>query len=222
MSSLKKQLLALQLSSIPSKKYSILYEDASDIGIDEIYKNAKQGFYDLCGLEHQLSRFESILFNEVQGYKSRGQLTQKESDELDKQIDEFLFYMSPFLLLDQAKMILEYFIRRFSVNEYDVDALMAAYLPYHESEIFSKLLSIMKIENTMWSFLSNIKKNKSVLPRVVLIKQCCKDIAVFQFICELPQHMNERNMTYKHILTFYISVVGEALSSQKSVYFIIF
>lgn len=215
-SSLRKQLAALQSVPYSSKKRaSILYDEkeAADIGLDQLYKNAKLAFYDLCGLEHQLSAYESVLFDEPNGYRARGQFTNDESKKINQNIETFLFYMSPYALLPQAKAVLEYFIRRYAVNEYDVDTLMKIYLPYHETDLFPKILQISQIEhNSMWSFLYNTKKSKVNLPRTLLSKQCLKDPAFFQFICEIPQNMVEMSVIYKHILSFFVSVIGEAIA----------
>lgn len=54
--------------------------------------------------------------------------------------------MSPYFMLKPAGKALEWLIRRFRINEYNVDAVMQAILPYHETALFVTMVSILQIE----------------------------------------------------------------------------
>ena len=49
-------------------------------------------------------------------------------------------------MLKPAGKALEWLIRRFRINEYNVDAVMLAILPYHETALFVTMVSILQIE----------------------------------------------------------------------------
>ena len=57
----------------------------------------------------------------------------------------FLAPTLAFFLLKPAGKVLEWLIRRFRVQEFNIDAVVACILPYHETKAFVKMVSLLKI-----------------------------------------------------------------------------
>lgn len=65
-------------------------------------------------------------------------------------------------MLKPAGKALEWLIRRFRINEYNVDAVMQAILPYHETALFVTMVSILQIEYVPFNLLLWQKQEHSI------------------------------------------------------------
>ena len=180
------QRIAGERPPISSKaKASILFngKHAADVDRESIFILATTAFETLTKKNPQLQNFASLFADNIKE-NDRIFLNKEENAALDKSLHKFLMVISPHLLKTQALHLLEWMIRRYQINEYNIDSVMACILPYHATKTFVKFVCILAIpSDSKWAFLkSSIQKLKVELPREVLVQQSISDISVLQFI----------------------------------------
>ncbi|SNX84833.1 related to UTP10 - nucleolar protein, component of the small subunit processome [Melanopsichium pennsylvanicum] len=111
----------------------------------------------------------SLLFGEESRSMDRLMLPKEDNEAIDKAVKEFLYLTSPFLLSKGTSKCLEWLVRRFRIHEFSVQDVLAAFLPYHDTQQFARMLSICKLEGQPHlQFLLSVKKTVSPLPAGVL------------------------------------------------------
>ena len=68
--------------------------------------------------------------------------TKEVNDSLDNSIESFLFRVSPYVLLRPAQKALEWLLFRFQIHIFNVDALLTALLPFHETTLFVRVVQV--------------------------------------------------------------------------------
>ncbi|KAI9255682.1 hypothetical protein BDA99DRAFT_562196 [Phascolomyces articulosus] len=168
-------------------KASFLFtsREAADQDLETIYSIALNGVMELAIIDSKFTPFQKTLFSEkMKGY-DRVLQTAEENAKLDKSIGAFLYQLSPYFLLKPAGKTLEWLIRRFRVQDFNVESVLACILPYHETKSFVRMVSLLQIqENTSWSFLLPVKKSSIPLDRSMLIKAMKKNRRVLSFVCK--------------------------------------
>lgn len=121
--------------------------------------------------------------------------TKEQNEQLDATLTEFLYRLSPYLLLRPAHKALEWLLYRFRVHEYNTAVLMQAMLPFHETNIFARLLQLIDVsdETKCWNFLAATKTQGAVLTKKALIAQCAKTPGLFRFVCDIVPAMRKAN-----------------------------
>ncbi|KAK5107521.1 hypothetical protein LTR62_001051 [Meristemomyces frigidus] len=124
---------------------SLLFEprDAASQTFDTIYQICIEGFEELCMLDARFGAFGRNLFSEQSKNEDRSQMTAAENTEVGKTVDSFLGLVGGRLLLKPAMKAVEWLVRRFRVQEYNMETILITFLPYHSSHIFPTLLSIL-------------------------------------------------------------------------------
>jgi U3 small nucleolar RNA-associated protein 10 len=105
--------------------------------------------------------FEHTLFSDAASAVDRTLQTPRLNANLDQNIHAFLALVGPWLMDSPTSRALEWLVRRFRqvpprrhvrsatslrINEFNVAAVLALFLPYHESPHFVKMLSILHIQ----------------------------------------------------------------------------
>ncbi|ORY38605.1 hypothetical protein BCR33DRAFT_720629 [Rhizoclosmatium globosum] len=186
MSSLASQLSALSASSSGSKNQnkkaivSLLFTDpveASDLDIDAFFSIGRNGLAGLISLSpsSQFDQFSDSLFSETLKNQDRMLLGKEENASLDKLIHKFLALVSPHLLHSSAFKALEWLIKRFRIQEFNIDGLIRCALPFHDTWQFTRVLS--------WKMVvARAQKEKKVsLDRATLVQRLKIDIASWNF-----------------------------------------
>ncbi|KAK4985932.1 snoRNA-binding rRNA-processing protein utp10 [Elasticomyces elasticus] len=146
---------------------SLLFETSTAAGqtFDTLYQICYEGFQELCALDGRFANYGRNIFSEQSKREERTQMTSKENEELDLVLRNFLGLVSGRLLLKPGLKAVEWLVRRFrytttcttvlcavhkrvadrilSVHEYNTDWLILSFLPYHATQIFPTLLSIL-------------------------------------------------------------------------------
>lgn len=172
------------------KAASVLYSSREAVRISraQVREIAHNGFIELLQLEPRLQEFEDALFGKPTVQFDRGLLNADETAEVDERIAQFLRIISPFLDRRAAWKAVEHLIRCFEANIYNVDALMASALPFHQTEFFGRLVGTCHIaDSRLWHFLDRAKRNKSALVRSTLVQQCVKEKQLVDFIATATQ-----------------------------------
>ncbi|RCI06452.1 HEAT repeat-containing protein 1 [Rhizopus stolonifer] len=224
MSSLKQQLkkigtLDLRSVSEASRKTraSFLFSarEAADQDLETIYSIAYNGIMELVILDEKFAAFEKTLFSEKMKSVDRVLQTKEENEKLDASINSFLSQLSPYFLLKPSGKVLEYLIRRFRIQDFNVESIIRCILPYHETKSFVKMVSILNIEEkSPWEFLTPIKKSLLPLERSLLVKKMLKNRYVFDFICKT---VNRSLVPFQTLYSFYAALLTDYIKLAPSV-----
>lgn len=188
------------------------------MSLQEIYNVAMSGYSHLCGLQPMFTKFESTLFKSPHLTSERELLTNEENAQLDVSIDDYLSLLSPYILLVPAVSTLEYLIRRFEIHERNVNSLLRCILPFHETNVFGKILSIMRVsEIPLWKWLLPTSKAGLPLSRKILIDSLKRDDALITFILEMVSHNSKLKIDTRALMTFYGVTITSYLASLPNV-----
>lgn len=199
MSQLARQLSQLQTEIRVGKgRASLLFHarEAEEHDLHTIYDIGCNGFAEVAQLNPLTADFSTDLFGPTWKELDRDTQDAATNAAINSRISAFLRVLAPHMLSRAAHKCLEYLIRRFKVHVYNIDALLEAALPFHESTFFGRLVQILELSSAcralgpgsatvgLWHFLSGCKATGAPLTRAVLVKQCLKDAAVLRFICD--------------------------------------
>ena len=233
MSSLAKQLKQLQIpGSLPStatakasKKASLLFEskEAADIDNDTVFSIGLNGLEELKVIEPAFSTFDNSLFGETSKSLERALQSKDVNEKLDKHISKFLQYLSPYFLLKPAHKVLEWLIRRYQIHVHNVDSLVTCILPYHETNLFSRVLQLLSIRDpsSKWNWLRPVQKAGSPLSKTAFLQHCVSDPGFLSFICEMVKEGIELEgvppSSLRVLFTFYTSTIVGVLDMLPKV-----
>ena len=117
-------------------KPSFLFEPnvAADTDNQTVYELGLNGLAELAQEDGRFKPFQDTLFAQSanNGAFDRGMTTKAENLKLDKSISSLLRILSPYFMLQGAHKILEFLIRRYQIQERNVDVVLECILPYHE------------------------------------------------------------------------------------------
>jgi len=196
MTSLAKQLQRLAIPGQPSlrqvvskKRPSLFFgaKEAADIDIETIYALGTNGLEELISIDQSFADFETSLFQESCKEFERTVQTQDVLDNLDCMMSAFLRKLTPYFLLKAAQKCLEWLIRAFRINSFNVDAVMECILPYYETKLFARVLQLLPIKNpsSLWHWLRPSQKAGSPLSKLTLVQHCISHLPFLVFICEM-------------------------------------
>lgn len=203
MSTLLHQLQHLKVAGQPSslhaavkKRPSLLFdhEQAAELDIEVIYDLGRNGLEELTKLDNSLSEYEENLFSEKCMEYERSIQGKEQLQQLDNAIGKFLRKLSPYLMLRAAHKCLEWLIRAFRINSYNVDSIMECVLPFHDTILFARILQLLplKSKSSCWHWLRPAQKKGSPLAKATLIQHCISVPAFLSFVCKMIEHCDNR------------------------------
>ena len=219
MSTLLDQLQHLKVAGQPSslqiaakKRPSILFdhEEAAAIDIEVIYDLGRNGLEELARMDNSLIEYEDNLFSEkCIGYERSVQV-REELQQLVETIAKFLRQLSPYLMLRAALKCMEWLLRVFRINSYNIDDIMECILPYHDTVLFARILQLLplKSKSSFWHWLRPSQKKGSPLAKPTLIQHCLSAPAFLTFVCNMVKHSNN-----KITVNFYCSTLIGVISN---------
>lgn len=196
MSTLLQQLQHLKVAGQPSsinvaskKRPSLLFdpEEAAEIDIEVIYDLGRNGLEELTRMDSSLHEYEENLFSEkCIGYE-RSIQGKQQLQQLNETIGRFLRQLSPYLMLRAAHKCIEWLIRVFRINSYNVDDVMQCILPYHDTVLFARIVQLLPLKNksSFWHWLRASQKKDAPLAKATLIQHCLSVPAFLNFICDM-------------------------------------
>lgn len=196
---------------------SLLFEprDAANQTFDTIFHICREAFDELCMLDPRFAPFAHSLFSEQSKGEERGQMTAQENKELDKVITSFLGLVSGRLLLRPALKAVEWLVRRFRVHEYNVDALILAFLPYHANPVFPTMLAILPPSlPPAYKFLHPYMTSLAAPPRHAVLYAAINNPG---FFTALNTHMVNAAAQGHHsapAIGFWASITAQAINGQ--------
>lgn len=96
-------------------------------------------------MDERFTPFLDSLFSESSVGMERDLQTKEMNEKLDKSIHSFLMLLSNYFLLRPAHKAFEYLLRRYRIHKYNVSSIMSCILPYHETNLFGRVVHLMKL-----------------------------------------------------------------------------
>lgn len=143
--SLNASLLVDRSRRKPTQSYLFNSREADQHDLDSIHALAVNAFFRLKTVEPALSEYEEDLFSDTAKMTDRTLQNAEANAKLNERLNSFLPLLGPYLLQSPTGKVIEWLVRRFRVYEFNVEAVLALFLPYQESPHFIKMLSILYI-----------------------------------------------------------------------------
>ncbi|KAF4672019.1 HEAT repeat-containing protein 1, partial [Perkinsus chesapeaki] len=196
-------------------KVSFLYDwrEARSVEPQAIAEAALSSFQDLVAQDPSLEEFVDLFEVDKDGYKGRDFLTSEENDELNNNIEKLLMHLSKHLLTEQGQTCLELLISRYEVQTYNMEALLLAGIPFHDSPVFARLTKIVKWgDDSQWIFLARVRKTGEPLKRQHLVHMLRTSPSLWRTICDYTRKTVKLGIANRPLLTTVNLVFLEALA----------
>ncbi|XP_056286463.1 HEAT repeat-containing protein 1 [Pseudoliparis swirei] len=205
---------------------SLLFDPKVAVSMDRstFYALGCTGLEELMGIEPAFLEFQDTLFSRASLTLERSVQSREVNEKLDAGVSLFLARLSPYFLLKPAHKCLEWLVHRFHVQLYNADALLRCSLPFHDTNVFVRVLQLLKISAGRWSWLLGLQKAGVPLSRGALVAHCYSDLSFMDFICSLVtgsvQAYSGRSGSCSQlrvIFSFYASTIVSALAAVDKV-----
>ncbi|KAM3422575.1 U3 small nucleolar RNA-associated protein 10 [Cercospora zeina] len=196
---------------------SLLFEprDAATQKFDTIYQICLEGFEELCDLDKRFRPYARNLFSEQSITEDRTTMTAQENEELDTVIVRFLGLLGGRILLRPAMKAMEWLVRRFRVQEYNTEAVLFTFLPYHASHIFPTLLSIMPEQlPPNFRFLYPYVNSLQSPPRHAIVAAASNQSALFSAFSQYVLGVAKLKYQQPMLLGFWASITAQAVNNM--------
>ncbi|KAF5351352.1 hypothetical protein D9758_008071 [Tetrapyrgos nigripes] len=215
--SLNSSLLADRSRRKPSESYLFTGREADQHDLESIYALGYNGFLQLVSVDAEFEEYEESLFSSAAKATDRTLLSAEENSQLHAAISSFLLALGPYLLEAPAGKVLEWLVRRFRINEFDVDAILTLFLPYHETMHFAKMNTILHIQpNTTWTFLLPFKSAAQNVPRIALVSEMLKNTDVARFIATLLPRAIKEHRAHTTLIMFNAATLHDFIACSKN------
>ncbi|XP_039991801.1 HEAT repeat-containing protein 1 [Xiphias gladius] len=207
---------------------SLLFDpkDAASMDRSTFYALGCTGLEELLGIEPALLEFQDTLFSQASLTLERSVQSKEVNEKLDAGISLFLTRLSPYFLLKPAHKCIEWLVHRFHIQLYNADSLLACALPYHDTNVFVRVLQLLKIKDatSRWNWLHSLQKPGVPLSRGALINHCYTDLSFMDFICTMVTKSIQAYSGHsgscsqlRVIFSFYASTIVPALDAVDKV-----
>lgn len=207
------------------KKASLLFDpkEAALKDRDTFYEIGLSGLKELIALYEGFRVFEDSLFSISSKDFERAVQSKEVNKNLDQTIERFLIQLSPYFLLQSSHKALEWLVNRYSIHQYNQDAIMMLILPYHETKIFVRFIQLFKLSSTSnrWNWLETVQKRGISLTKQVLHNQCVSNTSTLQFIAKTTlkyvTEFGERATQLNTVYAFFCSTAIGTMNTSKYV-----
>uniref|UniRef100_A0A8P4KTT5 HEAT repeat-containing protein 1 n=1 Tax=Dicentrarchus labrax TaxID=13489 RepID=A0A8P4KTT5_DICLA len=202
---------------------SLLFDpkDAASMDRSTFYALGCTGLEELLGIEPAFLEFQDTLFSAASLTLERSVQSKEVNEKLDAGISLFLTRLCPYFLLKPAHKCIEWLVHRFHVQLYNADSLLACALPYHDTNVFVRVLQLVKIRDATnrWNWLHCLQKPGVPLSRGTLITHCYTDLSFMDFICTMVTKAIQvtPHSSLRVIFSFYASTIVAALDAVDRV-----
>ncbi|KAK5685284.1 snoRNA-binding rRNA-processing protein utp10 [Elasticomyces elasticus] len=196
---------------------SLLFDprDAAGQSFDTIFQSCYEGFEELCMLDARFSAFGRSLFSEQSKDEDRTQMTAAENEELDRTLEAFLGLVGARLLLRPAMKAVEWLVRRFRIQDYNTEAVLLTFLPYHTSHIFPSLLSILPDQlPPMFRFLQPYAASLQSPPRHAVLAAAINNQAFFSAFSQYVLRVTRARHHSAVLLGLWASITAQAVNGM--------
>ncbi|XP_062234895.1 HEAT repeat-containing protein 1 isoform X2 [Platichthys flesus] len=207
---------------------SLLFDpkDAASMDKTNFYALGCTGLEELLGIEPVFLEFQDTLFSRASLTLERSVQSKEVNEKLDAGISLFLTRLSPYFLLKPAHKCIEWLVHRFHVHLYNADSLLACALPYHDTNVFVRVLQLLRIRDATnrWNWLHCLQKPGVPLSRGALITHCYTDLSFMDFICSMVTRSIQAYSGHsgscsqlRVIFSFYASTIVPTLDAVDNV-----
>ncbi|KAH6904492.1 hypothetical protein BKA70DRAFT_1373519 [Coprinopsis sp. MPI-PUGE-AT-0042] len=190
---------------------------ADEYDLETIYSIGVNSFLHLASIFPPLETYEDALFSERAKNTDRTLLSPDAIAELDKALEEFLVLLGPYLMEAPTGRVLEFLVKRFRIQEFNINAVMALFLPYHETPHFTKMLSIMDLKpGSLWGFLIPYKSAAQNIRRVSLVSEMLKSVDLARFITLLLPVAIKEGRAHRTLIAFNAATLNEFIKRNKA------
>lgn len=190
-------------------------QEAASQTFDTIFQTCLDGFEELCLLDSRFIPFAKNLFSEQSKHEDRTQMTANENQELDKVIGSFLGLVSGRLQLRPAQHAVEWLVRRFRIQENNIEPFILAFLPFHDTSIFPTVLSLLPKAKQLppsLKFLQPYISSLAAVPRHAILYSTINNPSLFTSINNFVlTTAKQRNQTAT-LLGFWASILAQAIN----------
>lgn len=197
------------------KSYLFTPTQAAAMDLNQVHNIGLSGFEELLQLDPSMEEFEEELFSDASKSTDRMMLAKEENKRLNKTLEACLCRLSQWLGLKAGAKCFEWLVRRFRVHEMNVESCVRAFLPYHESPQFPRVLAILRLEkNSPYYYLLHpLQKAPQTVPRTLLIHYMtiAKDPSLTllrEILGMLPQAAAQKAL-HRSLLTFWSATTVE-------------
>ncbi|KAG8860617.1 snoRNA-binding rRNA-processing protein utp10 [Serendipita sp. 411] len=188
------------------ESYLFTQEQARHHDLDAVYQLAQNGLELLSVGSKHLKTLKSSLLTPSSRFTDRTMLSKEENAAIDEEVETLLFAISPFLMEQAASKVVEWLVRRFRVNEFNVDAVLTVFLPYHATAQFVKMVSILRVpDSSLWSFLNVHKKALTPVYRDSLVKEMLSNHFLANFIVNILEKHVQAKQEHRAVINFALS-----------------
>ncbi|KAJ7582775.1 hypothetical protein C8J56DRAFT_230499 [Mycena floridula] len=200
-----------------TESYLFTGRDADQHDLESIHALALNGLIQLAMLNPAFKKFEAPLFSSAAKSTDRTLLPSDAVAKLDTSISSFLLLLGPHLLDAPTTKVLEWLVRRFRIHEFNLEATLSLFLPYHESPHFAKMITILHIKpNSTWSFLLPFKSAAQSVPRSSLVTEMLQNTDVSRFVTSLLPTAIKAGYSHRCLLAFNAATLHEFILRSKS------
>jgi len=214
MVSLKTQLAALAQSNPETgrlknlaRRDSYIYSpsQAAKLTLDQVHQIGLNGFQQISLYDRVFQKYNQPLFGEASKRIDRTLLEPDEAKLLTTTIEEFLIFLSPYLLSKPSAHALEWLVRRFRIHEFDVSALVAVFLPYHDTPQFLAMLNIIRLDShPHLQFLRSVQKSRTGLPQKVLVDAMLNSTDLLRYVTGILSSVTKYGPAHQALLGFHL------------------
>ncbi|KAG2757731.1 hypothetical protein P692DRAFT_20824545 [Suillus brevipes Sb2] len=215
-----------------TESYLFTGRDADVHDLDSIHALASNAFAQLSSLSPAFTArtiklasdgsslsvdFDQTLFSEAARNVDRTMQSREVNANLDRTLNAFLSLLGPWLMEVPTSKVLEWLVRRFRINEFNVDAVLSLFFPYHESPHFVKMLSILHISSSsIFSFLLPFKSAATPLARSSMVKAMVGNQAVARFIASLLPTAMRGSCSHRTLVAFNAATMHDYIASSPA------
>lgn len=197
---------------------SLLFDKAvaAKQDFDSIYAICFDGFRELCQLDSRFHDFDQNLFSEQAKVQDRDLMTKADNESLNSVLNNCLILLGSRILLKPAVKALEWLVRRFRVQVHNVDHLLCTLLPYHETQVWANVLSIIPNEKIVnqWKFIRPYLKTTWNIPRHAIAHAAVNNDGFFGVLNSYVLETCRQGPSHTALMKFWTSIVVEAVSNR--------
>ncbi|GAA5903331.1 snoRNA-binding rRNA-processing protein UTP10 [Sporobolomyces salmoneus] len=135
--------LATQRSIKNPPSFIFTPRHAATVSTADLHSLAVNAWEQLAAVDSWFEdHFKDILGEQAKGLDRTG-LTKEENEKLGAMLDKTLRHLGKHMLLKPAGVVLEWLVRRFRVQDLNIPALVALFLPYHSTPHFPSALNLI-------------------------------------------------------------------------------
>jgi len=200
------------------------FRTASGIDKEAIFSIGYSGMKELARIDKKFIKYFEKLFNNTSKYFQRETKMKSELEEIDTYLENLIIDLIDYFHLKSSHKVIEYLIKIFNINAYNPKFLALAFLPFHETKYYVKLLQNLNLElNQNFKFLMHFSKSGTVLLEELLYKEILNNFdltkEVFNFFEEKIIENSKKSLEAKKKGDFPLYESNYNLVNESEKYF---